>query len=140
MDTDLITAGSLGIASIDVIPIVVPLHQEYRGSYYRMSNRATVVTRVVTEEGIVGESYVGDEDKTLGEIVSIITDEVAPRLIGENAFAYERCWERAYPVTYDQLRDRRIGLVSVAAVDLLVQMAKRHPAAWSAVRVSSTCG
>jgi D-galactarolactone cycloisomerase len=117
VDTDLITAGSLGIASIDVIPIVVPLDQEYRGSYYRMSNRATVVTRVVTEEGIVGESYVGDEDKTLGEIVTIITDEVAPRLIGENAFGYERCWERAYPVTYDQLRDRRIGLVAVAAVD-----------------------
>jgi D-galactarolactone cycloisomerase len=95
----------------------VPLDQEYRGSYYRMRNRATVVTRILTHEGIVGESYVGDEDKTLGEISAIILDEVAPRLIGENAFSYERCWERAYPVTFDQLRDRRIGLVAVAAVD-----------------------
>ena len=95
----------------------MPLDQEYRGSYYRMRNRATVVTRILTQEGIVGESYVGDEDKTLGEISAIILDEVAPRLIGENAFGYERCWERAYPVTYDQLRDRRIGLVAVAAVD-----------------------
>ena len=117
MDIDLVTTGSLGIASVEVVPVVVPLDQEYRGSYYRMSNRATVVTRVHTQDGIVGESYVGDEDKTLGEIAAIITDEVAPRLIGENALSWERCWQRAYPVTYDQLRDRRVGLVAVAAVD-----------------------
>ena len=35
----------------------VPLAKEYRGSYYRMNNRATVITRVVTREGIVGEAY-----------------------------------------------------------------------------------
>jgi L-alanine-DL-glutamate epimerase-like enolase superfamily enzyme len=40
--------------------------------------------------------------------------------VGENAFSYERVWERAYPVTYDQLRDRRIGLVALASVDLAV--------------------
>ncbi len=31
--------------------------------------------------------------------------------------ATERCWELAYPVTYDILRDRRLGLVALAAVD-----------------------
>ena len=112
--------NQLKIRRIDLIPIVVPLEREYRGSYYRMTNRASVLTRVTTDEGIVGQAYAGDEDKTLPEIVGVIRDEIAPRLIGENAFAYERCWELAYPVTYDQLRDRRIGLVALASVDLAI--------------------
>jgi L-alanine-DL-glutamate epimerase-like enolase superfamily enzyme len=109
---------ALTIEAIDATAVVVPLEQEYRGSYYRMHNRSTVVTRVVTREGIVGEAYAGDEDATLAEIAAVIRDELAPRLIGENAFAFERCWERGFPVTYDQLRDRRIGLVALASVDL----------------------
>jgi L-alanine-DL-glutamate epimerase-like enolase superfamily enzyme len=108
---------ALTIEAIEVIPIVVPLAREYRGSYYRMTNRATVITRVHTREGVVGEAYAGDEDSTLLQIAGVITDEIAPRLIGEDGFAIERCWELGFPATYDQLRDRRIGLVALAAVD-----------------------
>ena len=38
-------------------------------------------------------------------------------MIGTNIFATARTWQTAYPVTYDILRDRRIGLVALAAVD-----------------------
>jgi D-galactarolactone cycloisomerase len=110
----------LTIERIDLIPIVIPLDREYRGSFYRMQNRAVIVTRVVTAEGIVGEAYAGDEDKTLGDIAGIIRDEIAPRLIGQDALAYERCWELGYPVTYDQLRDKRVSLVALASVDLAI--------------------
>lgn len=110
----------LTIRSIEVIPIVVPLEGVYRGSYYRMDTRASAITRVVTEEGIVGEAYAADEDKTLADIVHVIRDEITPRLIGEDAFGFERCWELGFPVTYDQLRDRRIGLVALASVDFAI--------------------
>ena len=110
--------GPLTIESIDVTAVVVPLDQEYRGSYYRMRNRSTVITRVTTREGIVGEAYAGDEDATLGHIAAVIRDELTPRLLGEDAFAIEYCWRKAFPVTWDQLRDRRIGLVALASVDL----------------------
>jgi D-galactarolactone cycloisomerase len=113
-------AGTLTIRDIELIPIIVPLDGVYRGSYYRMENRASLIARVVTEEGIVGEAYAADEDKTLGDIAGVVRDEIAPRLIGMNAFSYERCWELAYPVTYDQLRDKRIGLVAVACVDFAI--------------------
>src|SRR5213593_3152553 len=45
------------------------------------------------------------------------TDEITPLLIGEDAFAIERCWELARPVTFDILRNRRLGLVATACVD-----------------------
>lgn len=110
----------LTIERIELIPIVIPLDREYRGSFYSMRNRVSLITRVHTAEGVVGEAYAGDEDATLGQIVAIVRDEIAPRLIGEDALAFERCWELAYPVTYDQLRDKRVSLVAVACVDLAI--------------------
>ena len=109
--------SSLAIESFDVTAVVVPLAREYRGSHYRMTNRSTVIVRVATREGIIGEAYAGDEDAALSEIVKVIRDELAPRLLGEDAFAIERCWQKGFPVTFDVLRDRRIGLVALAAVD-----------------------
>lgn len=110
----------LTIKQIELIPVLVPLSREYRGSYYGMTNRATIITRLYTEEGVVGIAYAADEDKTLADIAAVIRHEIAPRLLGENAFRYARCWELAYPVTYDQLRDRRIGLVALASVDFAI--------------------
>ncbi len=110
----------LTIRAIETIPIRVPLARTYHGSSYRMTHRSTIVTRVHTEEGVVGEAYAGDEDADLLEINRIIGEEIAPRLIGEDAFAVERCWELARPATFDILRDRRRGLVACACVDTAI--------------------
>ena len=111
------TGTSLTIRRIETIPVRVPLGRVYRGSLYQMTHRSTIVTRVYTEEGIIGEAYAGDEDAGLLEIDAIIHDEIAPRLIGEDAMAIERCWALARPATYNILRDRRLGLVACACVD-----------------------
>jgi D-galactarolactone cycloisomerase len=112
--------GRLTIRAIESIQLAVPLETKYSGSYYHMTSRAPIVTRVITNEGIVGEAYAGDEDRTLREIGAVITNELEPRLLGQDAFGFERCWQLGYPVTYDQLRDRRIGLVALACVDLAI--------------------
>jgi D-galactarolactone cycloisomerase len=111
------TSTALTIARIETTAIRVPLGREYRGSHYRMTHRSTIVTRIYTEEGIVGEAYTGDENAGLFEIEAIIRDEIAPKLIGADAMAIERCWELARPATFDILRDRRLGLVACACVD-----------------------
>ena len=85
-----------------------------------MTHRSTIVTRVHTSEGVVGEAYAGDEDASLAEIDRIIHREIAPRLDGEDALAVERCWELTRPATYDILRDRRLGLVATACVDTAI--------------------
>jgi D-galactarolactone cycloisomerase len=85
-----------------------------------MTHRSTIVTRVHTEEGIVGEAYCGDEDAGLLEIDGILHTEIIPALVGEDAFRVERCWELARPATFDILRDRRLGLVATACVDAAI--------------------
>lgn len=111
--------SSLPIVGIECTSIRVPLARVYQGSHYHMTHRSTVIVRVITES-VVGEAYAGDEDKTLLELQSIITDEIAPLLIGQDALAVERCWEEMRPVTFDILRDRRLGLVASAAVDTAI--------------------
>jgi len=113
-------AARLTIAEIETIAIRVPLAKTYRGSAYKMTHRSTIVTRIRTEEGIVGEAYCGDEDASLHEIDAILRTEITPRLIGEDAFRVERCWELVRPATYDILRDRRLGLVATACVDAAI--------------------
>jgi L-alanine-DL-glutamate epimerase-like enolase superfamily enzyme len=108
------------IQSIETVPIRVPLVRTYQGSGYRMTHRSTLITRVVTDNGLVGEAYTGDEDAGLAEIDRIVRDEISPLLIGEDAFAVERLWQLARPATFDILRDRRLGLVACACVDTAV--------------------
>ncbi|MDO8187057.1 mandelate racemase/muconate lactonizing enzyme family protein [Conexibacter sp. JD483] len=110
----------LTISHVETIPIRVPLGRVYRGSHYQMTHRSTIVTRVHTEEGIVGEAYAGDEDAGLLEIDAIIHQEIVPALVGQDAFAVERCWELARPATFDILRDRRLGLVACACIDAAI--------------------
>src|SRR5262249_40519189 len=110
----------LAISRIETVMIRVPLGRTYSGSHYRMTHRSTIVTRIHTEDGIVGEAYAGDEDASLGEIDEIIHAEIAPQLIGESALCVERCWELARPATFNILRDRRLGLVATASVDTAI--------------------
>ena len=62
----------LVIAAVEAIPIRIQLKRVYSGSRYRMTHRSTVVVRITTENGTVGEAYAGDEDTSLLEIVRIV--------------------------------------------------------------------
>src|SRR5579871_240977 len=120
----MLTADSLAkrleITAIETIPLRVPLDQVYHGSKYKMSHRSTLIARVYTSDGVVGEAYAGDEDEELQRIQAVVQSEIAPKLVGEDAWCVERCWELTRPVTFDQLRDRRIGLVACACVDTAI--------------------
>src|SRR5690606_32187478 len=79
----------LTIERIETIPLRVPLASTYRGSFYRMTHRSTIITRIHTAEGIVGESYVGDEDHALDQLRGIVANEITPTVLGEDAYATE---------------------------------------------------
>ncbi len=105
------------IERIEVIPIEVPLAQTFWGSKYSMSERATLITRIFTDCGIVGEIYNGDEVHTQHEIAKIITEELQPMLVGEDPLLVERCWEKMQILTFDILRDRKLVIMAMACVD-----------------------
>ena len=52
----------LEIESIETTPIRVPLDRTYKGSFYSMPNRCTIITRLRTSDGVVGEIYNADTD------------------------------------------------------------------------------
>ena len=107
----------LRIRSIETIPVRVTLEKLYRGSHYQMPRRCTIITRVVTEEGIVGESYNAD------------ADEEQPRSCGSSTTSWPRsspaamqlpmsnAGRRMRRITFDQLRDRRFAMQAIACVD-----------------------
>ena len=122
---------SLTIESIETIPIRVPLPFTYKGSYYKMRNRCTIITRITTSEGIVGEAYNADEDEPLqSEILAILHDELKPAVLGLDAFGTERVWEAMLPATFDQLRPRWYAMQAMACIDTAV---------WLNGRLDSVC-
>jgi D-galactarolactone cycloisomerase len=111
----------LKIESIETIPIRVPLPFTYKGSYYKMRNRCTIITRVRTSDGIVGEAYNADEDEPLqSEILRILHQELVPRVVGLDALATERIWEAMLPASFDQLRPRWYAMQAMACIDTAV--------------------
>jgi D-galactarolactone cycloisomerase len=105
------------ITSIEVTPIEVPLARVFRGSHYSMDRRATLITRIHTDEGVTGEAYNGDDPDEQHTIAAIIREEIAPRLDGSSPLQVERLWQEMLPLTFDILRDRRTVVLAMACVD-----------------------
>ena len=108
------------IERIETIPLTVPLKHLYKGSYYKMRNRCTIITRIYTSDGVVGEAYNADSDEEQPEILGIINDEIAPLVTGLDIRQVEKCWQAMLPVTLDQLRDRRLPMQAIACVDTAI--------------------
>ena len=114
------------ITRLEVIPLVRKLESPFEGGTYRIVNRFTLVTRVETDSGLVGQIFGGDEDNTQTEIVNLIRDHFAPMLIGEDPRDVERLWANMFYYTIDlgnrglhmlDMRNRGILTQAISAVD-----------------------
>ncbi len=106
------------IQDVEVTPVQVPLGQEFQGSHYVMTHRCAIITKVVTEDGLVGEIYNGDDMANLADIVRLIRRILAPLVIGRDIFEVSVLWHAMMETsTSDILSDRRIGLQAVACVE-----------------------
>ncbi|HEY9447113.1 MAG TPA: enolase C-terminal domain-like protein, partial [Burkholderiales bacterium] len=104
------------IASIETIPIEIPLKRNFGGSTYHVLKRSTIITRIRTDDGLVGEVYNGDNRDHAREIVRIVEEELAPRVVGEDAMQIERLWEKMWAVAFP-VRDRKLVMEAIACVD-----------------------
>ena len=112
--------ADLKIERVEFVPLIMPLPKTFHGSFYRMSHRCTIVTRVYTACGIVGECYNGDEYETQAEVIRILREEIAPAVVGLSAASPELCWQAALAPTFNILRDRKLALSAQACVDSAV--------------------
>ncbi|GGE49751.1 enolase [Pullulanibacillus camelliae] len=108
------------IKKVEVTPIKMPLPRVFKGSHYYMDHRVTVITRIITEDGIIGEIYNGDELDNLQDIVNMINNQMAPLIIGENLFDVNKIWEKTLPLTFDILADRKVALNAMSCIDSAV--------------------
>jgi len=76
--------AGLTIERVETIALRVPLKKRYSGSAYSMVNRCTIITRLYTRDGVVGEVYTGDTDAEQDAIVRLIHDDLAPAILGRS--------------------------------------------------------
>jgi len=104
---------------VDAIAIDIPLRRNFGGSTYAVLRRSTVVTRLRTDDGLVGEVYNGDNREHGPEIVRLIRDELAPILAGQDPTEVERIWSRLFALSHGS-RDRKLLMEAIACVDCAI--------------------
>ena len=111
---------SVKITKVEVIPLVRQLEEAFSGGNYRIVNRYTLVTRVYTDAGIVGEVFGGDEDQRQDSIVSLIQEHFEPMLFGQDARHPERLWHLMFDCNID-LGNRSIHILDLNNHSILMQ-------------------
>jgi D-arabinonate dehydratase len=111
------SAAGPRITRIETIPLKVPLERVAAGSTLKLTHRCTIVTRIHTDAGIVGECFNGNDDELQGPVMRMIHDEMAPGLVGHGVLAIEDAWARTRTATAPFLRDRRVALRAQACID-----------------------
>lgn len=105
------------ITRIETFPLRVELERPATGATLNLTHRCTIVTRVHTDAGVVGECFLGNDDVLQPAIVTMIHDELEPLLVGKPAAAVEDAWRTTRVATKPFLRDRRVALRAQACVD-----------------------
>jgi len=66
------------VESIETIPVKVPLEQLYKGSYYKMRNRCTIITKIRASSGVVGWAYNNDSVEEQSHILAVHWGPLGP--------------------------------------------------------------
>ncbi len=104
------------IQQVEVIPLRAELPRTFHGSGYAVTARLTVLVRIHTDAGLIGEAYSGDERRQQPELVRIIREELAPVVVGQELARIERIWDRMFALSLPT-RDWRIFMRALSAVD-----------------------
>ncbi len=119
----------MNITRIEIIPLVRQLEEAFSGGTYRIVNRYTLVTRVYTDVGIVGQVFGGDEDQRQDLVVKVVREYFEPLLVGQDARNPERLWQKMFNLNIDlgnrsihilDLNNHAIQMQAIACVDMAI--------------------
>lgn len=105
------------ITQIETIPLKVKLERAATGSNLKLTHRCTILTRIHTDAGVVGECFNGNDDALQASIINMIHEEMAPLLIGHRVCAIDDAWALTRRATEPFIRDRRVALRAQACID-----------------------
>ena len=100
------------IRDVAVRMVSVPLTRVFRGSTYQIDKRCTIVVRIETEEGVIGEIYSGDERSSYRELRDLIVGPFRDVLVGEDPLTVERLFEVTPHL------DKKVAMAAISAVDM----------------------
>jgi len=109
------------VTKIEVIPLVRKLEQPFEGSTYKIASRNTLYVRIETSEGIVGETFGGDEDIYQEKVVRVANQFLAPRLVGLELQPVELLWETMFSTTELPFHNRSIHTLDMVNHAILMQ-------------------
>lgn len=122
------------IRAIHAIPLERTLDRVFQGSTYYINSRYTLVTEVVLENGVVGQTFGGDEEKYQQEIASLINGPFQNLLIGRDVFEVEHTWEAMFNCDSPSLVNRGIHTLDLGNKAILMQaIAAVDIAIWDAI-------
>jgi D-arabinonate dehydratase len=105
------------ITDIRTTCLAVPLDRVFRGGTYEITVRCTVITEVLTDAGLTGCTYAGDERTRQRLITETIDTRLKPLLIGQDPLDVERLWDQMFVETIPH-GDRATILEAIGAVDI----------------------
>lgn len=105
------------VTDVEAIWLWMPLKKPVHGGTYTIPSRATIVTRVFTDEGLVGEAFAGDQRKIGGEMCNLIEDDLKKTVVGENLFSIDKIWDKMFARSV-MIGDKRVLLGAMAGIDM----------------------
>lgn len=88
------------ITDVTATPIVMPVADELDASSYTKEGRGTTVITLETDEGVTSRIHSGDvldsNPERASDLKTFIEDHIAPEIVGDDLFAIEDGWERAF--------------------------------------------
>lgn len=120
------------ITDVAATPVILPVEAEVGASSYTKIGRGAMVVTLETDEGITGHIHSGDmldSNPAKAELLTTFIEEhIGPTIVGEELFAVERGWERAFEQTskfsaynpdHRQLFVHALGTVDIARWDAI---------------------
>jgi len=110
-----------GIAEVTAIPLERRLENVFHGGTYTITSRYTLVTQVRLEDGTLGQTFGGDEERYQKDIAAAINGPLSHILLGQDVFDIERHWDEMFRCTELDLAYRGIHTIDLANHTVLMQ-------------------
>jgi L-alanine-DL-glutamate epimerase-like enolase superfamily enzyme len=109
------------IRDIRAIPLERRLERVFHGGTYRIDSRYTLVIEVLLSNGVVGQTFGGDEERYQKDIAHCINESFRDLLIGKDVFASERNWDLMFHCDSLGLVNRGIHTLDLANKSIIMQ-------------------